>query len=205
VIENVRATNGSCVIRFDGRLLSSAVDPQSEARAWAKRRAVMLNRVKSIFILGAGSGYHIAELFLQTGAQLIVIERHADLVDAAKAIHHFESSRVRFENVESGRALRASDVVRDAVKGSFLVLQHAPCVALADDFYRDCENQLLGREWGSLNWQWQLKGFASLDAQPKIHASEEALSIYDLEHTELVQDSTERERMLVKALRELVK
>jgi hypothetical protein len=44
-----------------------------------------------------------------------------------------------------------------------------------------------------------------LDSYPRIIASDEPLTIYDLESTELVQDSAERERMIIKALRELVK
>jgi hypothetical protein len=57
-----------------------------------------------------------------------------------------------------------------------------------------------------LNWQWQLKGHGSLDTQLKIGAEgDAALTIYDLDNTELSQNSEDRERMIIKALRELVK
>jgi hypothetical protein len=206
VIETFTAQNGSLVIRLDGRLLASAVDPLAEAREWVQRRRILLTKVKSIFVLGAGSGYHVAELLIQTDANIVVIERSPELVAAVQRIQGFESKCVQFVSVEKSAALRGHEQVRAAVNESFLVLQHAPSLANDQEFYRDCKNQLLGRDWGSLNWQWQLKGFAPLDAQPKIHAAGETqLSIYDLEQTELVQNSIERERMLVKALRELVK
>jgi hypothetical protein len=205
VIETCTAQNGSLVIRVDGRLLASAVDPLAEAREWVQRRRILLAKVKSVFVLGAGSGYHVAELFIQTDANIVVIERSPELIAAVQRIQGFDAKRVQFVSVEKSAALRGQEHVRAAVAESFLVLQHGPSMAFDPEFYRDCKNQLLGREWGSLNWQWQLKGFASLDAQPKIHADESQLTIYDLEQTELVQNSSERERMLVKALRELVK
>jgi hypothetical protein len=205
LIETVSAQNGSQVIRYDGRLLSSAVDPLHEARDWVSRRKTLLANVKSVFVLGAGSGYHVSELFIQTDAKIFVIERSQELISAVQQIQAFASPRVHFICVEKSAALRTLENVRTAIAESFLVLQHAPSLTVQPDFYRECKNQLLGRDWGSLNWQWQLKGFAPLDAQPKIHAGDKALSIYDLDQTELVQDSAERERMLVKALRELVK
>jgi hypothetical protein len=205
VIEKHTAQNGSPVVRYDGRLLSSAVDPLNEARDWVSRRRTLLANVQSVFVLGAGSGYHISELFIQTDAKILIVEHSQELVVTVQEIQKFISPRIEFVCVEKSAALRALESVRAAVAGSFLVLQHAPSIAAEPGFFRECQNQLLGRDWGSLNWQWQLKGFAPLDKELKIHAGDEALSIYDLDQTELVQDSAERERMLVKALRELVK
>jgi hypothetical protein len=51
-----------------------------------------------------------------------------------------------------------------------------------------------------------LRGGPAFDANPRIDSkNNEPLTIYDLEQTELVQSSEERERLLFKALRELVK
>lgn len=207
MIEVVTARNGCKVLRYEGRLLSSAIDPSAEAEEWLKRRSTMLARVKNVLVIGAGSGYHIEEVCRHTSAQVIVIEKEEALIEAVQKIHGFNAIQVRFECVAGARELRASEAVRAAVTDSFLVLAHAPSVASHPEFYSEIKRQLLGRDWGSLNWQWQLKNFAPLDSQTKIHSTEdgEALTIYDLENTELVQDSAERERMLIKALRELVK
>ena len=207
MIEKLTARNGCQVLRYEGRLLASAVDPLAEAEEWIRSRLTMLSRVKSIFVLGSGAGYHIEVICRNTPARVIVIDKDPELAEAVQAIHGFSAIQVCFECVASAKDLRQSEVVRGAVAGSFLVLEHAPSRATNPEFFRDVRRQLLGRDWGSLNWQWQLKDFQPLDAQTKIHAASEgeALTIYDLENTELVQDSAERERMLIKALRELVK
>jgi hypothetical protein len=205
LIETVLAKNGSAVLRKEGRLLASAVDPQAEAREWVMRRPILLTQVKSIFVLGVGSGYHVSELFFQTNATIVVVDRDQELVDSAREIQKFDSQRIHFQCVDAAKALRASDIVRSAVRESFLVLQHAASISHDAGFFNECEAQLLGRDWGHLNWQWQLKGHPALDSYPRIIASDEPLTIYDLESTELVQDSAERERMIIKALRELVK
>lgn len=205
MIETVTTENGQTVLRLDGRLLASAVDPLAEAAQWLSRRRSFIDKVKMVFILGAGSGYHIAEVLKATNASVVVIDQCPELIQAVNEIHRFDVQRVHFESVQKAKALRSLVHVKSGVAQSFIVLQHAPSVARDPEFYRECQNLLLGREWGSLHWQWQLKGFSALDDEPKIHSGESALTIYDLEMTELVQNSEERERMLIKALRELVK
>lgn len=207
MIETLTARSGCKVLRYKGKLLSSAVDPVGEAEEWLKRRLTLLARVKTVFVLGAGSGYHIEEVCRQTSARVIVIEKDSALTSAVQEIHGFNAIQIRFEEIEGTRDLRASETIRQAVAESFLVLEHAASVAAHPEFYAEIKNQLLGRDWGSLTWQWQLKDLAPLDSQAKIHgaALNEPLTIYDLDKTELVQDSAEREKMLLKALRELVK
>jgi hypothetical protein len=203
VIQEEVAKNGSRVLRHNGRLLASAVNPQAEATEWVQRRLSLINDVRSLFVLGAGAGYHIAELQTCTAAQILVIEHDLQVIEFVRSAHALDA-HVQFECAQSSKQLRASALVREAIRGSFLVLTHSPSAGSQPEIYRDWRKQLLGRDWGALSWQWQLKGFADLDTQLKIGNSE-ALTIYDLESTELVQNSTERERMLIKALRELVK
>lgn len=205
MIEKLIARNGCPVLRYDGRLLASAHDPLLEAESWLSGRKTMLTRVKSVFVLGSGAGYHIEAICRNTPARVIVIDKDPDLADAVQSIHGFSSIQVCFESVSSAKDLRQSEIVRYAVKESFLVLEHAPSQSAHPEFFKDVHRQLLGRDWGSLNWQWQMRDFAPLDTQTKIHTDGEPLTIYDLDNTELVQDSTEREKILVKALRELVK
>ncbi len=205
MIETTPAKNGSLVVREDGRWLASAFDPQSEARTWLARRKEFLDKVKYVFVLGAGAGYHIHALSAQTDAGIVVIDVRKDLIETVRGLHAFDSDRVKFECVDSTRQLRAADSVRTAVAQSFVVLQHGPSQAINPSLFRDLHAQLLGRDWGALNWQWKMMGFSTLESQPQIQKGGEALTILDLEQTELIQDSSERERMLIKALRELVK
>lgn len=205
MIDWVTAKSGDKVIRWQGRLLASRVDPSGEAREWFLRRLSFVTKVKSIFVLGAGSGFHLVELARRTPARILIIEPEMEIVDAVKPLIAEFGARVSWLSVGSARELRAIADVRTAVAASFVVLEHPPSLSLDRGFYRECSAQLLGRDWGSLSWQWKLKGFADLDSQPRINSVEEPLTIYDLDQCELVQDSAERERMLIKALRELVK
>jgi len=205
MIEWIAAKSGDQVIRWEGCLLASRVDPAAEAVDWYQRRATFVSKVKTAFVLGAGSGFHISEVARRTAARIVVIEPSLELVEAVLPTLGACGSRVAFVSAGSARELRANDEVRAAVKSSFVVLDHPPSVNRDRGYFRECKTQLLGREWGALNWQWKLKGCADFESQPRISTGEAPLTIYDLEQTELVQDSRERERMLFKALRELVK
>ncbi|MBX3021092.1 MAG: hypothetical protein KF799_05390 [Bdellovibrionales bacterium] len=204
MIETITGDKGHKVIRRAGRLLASGSDPVAEAIAWLARRRAFLDKVKTVFVLGLGSGYHVNVLLSATSAHLVVIEPDAALIEAVAAIHTFPKNRVRVECVSNSRSLRAAVSVREGVKQSFVVLAHPPSQADRKDLFADCAAQLNGRDWGSLTWQWKLKEGQMLDSTPRVDGHT-ALTIYDLEQTELVQNSEERERMLIKALRELVK
>ena len=95
--------------------------------------------------------------------------------------------------------------VKTGVTQSFIVMTHAPSFSLFPEIYKDCQAQLVARDWGNLNWQWKLRGGAEFDRTPSIDGTGEALTIHDIEQTELVQNSEEREKLLFKALRELIK
>ncbi len=112
---------------------------------------------------------------------------------------------MKFAHVRSARELRSNSLVKKAVAESFVVLLHPSSALLDGKVYEECRTQLLGRDWGALTWQWKLRNAPDLDANVRIDAVETALTIYDLEQTELVQNSEERERLLLCALRELVK
>ena len=206
MIEILDAVSGGKVIRFDGRLLASRFDPMREAEAWVDGRADFLANVRTVIVLGLGSGQHVSALLKKTNARILVLEANEEILEAGQNINSFDPVKVRVEHFTSARSLRSSEAVKAAVKESFVVLIHPASLAVNKDLYESCRAQLLGREWGALNWQWNLRGAPAFDANPRIDAiSDSPLTIYDLEQTELVQNSEERERLLFKALRELVK
>lgn len=205
MIEWENSRSGARIPRWNGRLMASKLDPEAEARDWMSRRTLFIDKVKTVFVLGVGGGFHIAELLRKTDAQVIVVEAEAELAAAVipGLLERFPK-RVALVCVSRAAELRSDETVRSGLGTSFVVLQHPPSIATAREFYAQCFDMLVAREWGFLNWQWRLKGFAALDSEPRVGGTE-ALSIYDLENTELVRDSVEREKMLLRALRELVK
>ena len=205
MIEIIDAANGEKVIRYDGRLLASRFNPGQEARDWIDRRREFLDKVRSVIVLGMASGHHVAELINQTEAKIIVIDTRESILNAAAKLHSFPAGRIFLEHVSSARELRANQAVKKAVAESFVVLAHPSSALLDGKIYEECRGQLLGRDWGSLTWQWKLRDAPGFDTNARIDSGAPALTIYDLEQTELVQNSEERERLLFRALRELVK
>ncbi|MGE4131755.1 MAG: hypothetical protein AB7F86_08950 [Bdellovibrionales bacterium] len=190
---------------MNGRLLASRLDPYAEAEAWLDKRSLLLDRVRGVFVLGAGSGYHLQALWKRTDAQILVIEREADLARAVHSLFPESKERVEWIMAQDLSDVRTDKTVRKAIAQSFVVLEHYPSQFDHPEFYQECKRLLVGRNWGSLTWQWKLKGLPALDETPRVSQTGEPLSIYDLEQTELVQNSDEREKLLIKALRELVK
>ena len=206
MIEVVDAANGEKVIRYQGRLLASRFNPRQEARDWLARRSEFLSKVRTIIVLGMASGHHIAELIEKTEAQILVIDTNEQIMAAGLAIHSFPLNRVILEHIKNSRDLRSSVQVKKAVAESFVVLAHPVSVLQDGKVFDECRAQLLGRDWGALTWQWKLRNGPGFDTNSRIDgASVNPLSIYDLEQTELVQNSEEREKLLFRALRELVK
>lgn len=205
MIEIVSTESGEKVLRFKGRLLASRFDPTREAKEWIESRQCFLKDVRTVFVLGFGSGHHVLELLNSTRAKIIVLEANEEILNIGSKIHKFDESRVSFYHVSNARSLRRIEAVKSAVTKSFIVLTHAPSFALSAEVYKEFSAQLLGRDWGSLSWQWKLRNAPEFDRTARIDAGGEPLSLHDLEQTELVQNSEERERILFKALRELVK
>ncbi len=205
MIEVVQTPDGEKVLRYNGRLLASRFDPLSEAKAWLASRMNLLQQVKTVFVLGLGSGHHVMELLKHTPGRIVVLETESEIIEYGHQLAGLKDNRVTIEEIKSASSLRAMDAVKSGVRESFVVLRHGPSVAASSKLYREVQAQLLGRDWGSLTWQWKLKGHPDFDSLPAIGATEKPLTIYDLEQTELVSNSEERERLLFKALRELVK
>jgi len=205
LIEIVAAANGEKVIRFQGRLLASRFNPRQEAREWIDRRPEFLGKVRTIIVLGMASGHHVAELLERSQAKILVIDTHEQILTTGQSLHMFPASRVTFEHVKSARDLRSSAQVKKAVTESFVVLTHPSSLLLDGKVYEECRAQLIGRDWGALTWQWKLRDAPGFDTNARIDGPDKTLTIYDLEQTELVQNSEEREKLLLRALRELVK
>ena len=205
MIEWIETPSGEKVIRCDGHLLASRYDPLLEASDWLSRRRTFLRSVRTAFILGAGSGFHIAEVARTTEARLVVIEINEELRSAVQEKLKELSPRLIWAKAKCARDLRSEECVRAALENSFVVLEHPASVRLDAAAYREIGTFLRARDWGPLNWQWQLKKLAPFDPQPKMQASAQPLTICDLDDSELVRNGAERERLLLQALRELVK
>lgn len=201
-----KSQTGVTVPRWEGRLLASRIDPWQEAASWAQRRWPFINKVKSVIVLGVGGGFHVVAAAERSSAQIVVVEKERELLNAIwPDLEKRLGDRLTFVQVERPSDLRASPLIRQALGASFTVLEHPPSVATSREFYSECSSILLGREWGSLTWQWRLRGLPDFDSEPKLTRGQNALSIHDLSETRFMRESTEKEKLLLQALRELVK
>lgn len=205
MIEWVEAASGDKVIRCDGRLLASRYYPVQEAGDWFARRRSFVATVKTVFILGAGSGYHILEVAKNSTAQIVVVEMREDLIQAVKPLLSEVSERITFVQCNSAREIRSNERIRQGLQNSFVLLEHPASLQFDLDAYKEISTWLRARDWGPLNWQWKLKGFAPLDSQPKLLTSANPLTILDLDDCDAVNKGSDRERLFILALRELVK
>ena len=204
-VEILESAAGDKILKADGRLLASRFDPMREARNWLAQRGPFLSQVRTVFVLGLGSGYHIKALLERTSARILVLEACPEIARNAAQIFAFDEQRVRIEHVSETRSVRGIESVRAAAANSFVVLVHPASYTLKPSLYEECRTTLLARDWGNLTWQWRLQNAPDFERTARIDSRQTPLSIYDLEQTELVQNSEERERLLFKALRELVK
>lgn len=205
MIEFVESAKGGKVIRCDGRLLASRIDPESEAAEWLASRRDFIKNVKNVFVLGLGSGHHVRALLEKTEATVIVLEANAGIYNVAEQLGLPMSMKLKIQKVSSARDLRANEAVKAAVRESFVVLSHPASAALYPQVYDEIRAQLIGRDWAALNWQWKTRNAPGFDDNPRIDSNGEPLTIHDLEQTQLVRNGEEREKLLLRALRELVK
>ena len=187
------------VARLNGRLLASRVDPVGEAKRWVERRRPFLNRVRGIFVLGIGSGYHVAELARETKAKILVIERHTELARTVTGTELWRNSRAQSVVAQSLTELWSNELLRFMVESSYLVLSHQPSRAAFPKFYAAAEKRLIARDPKSLRWLMELRGETAVPNMP----TSGPLSIHHLVAAD--QSAQARRDMPAHALRGLVK
>jgi hypothetical protein len=198
VIEKITVADGDVVLRVDGRLLGSRVDPKAEARAFVDKRRPLLADVKSVFVLGLASGHHVRELTRRTPAHLVVLEPRADVI-AANA-DAFDSARVTILHTPDARL--DAPFITAALLSSYLVIIHPASRSLSPALYDQWAMRLGAREPGALADLWARRAWAM--PAGGFGASADPLTIHDLSKFEIGDEAT-RTRALVRALKELVR
>ena len=199
MIERLTTPTGDVVTRVDGRLSASRIDPRAEARAFVDDRAALLDQVQTVFILGLGAGYHVAEVAARTAARVVVIEPRADVIAALPLT--FDPERIFIEQLDAADRVRASSRVRTGLAQSYLVLVHPASRGSDPDLYREVAALLCARQPAAFSFVWALRDLAPLGEV----SGPGPLTIHDLVQAEVIADAGERERALLRALKELVK
>ena len=139
------AKSGHTIIRFDGRTLSSLVDPILEARRWYE--SIDILRVESILMLGIGGGYQLAELIAR-GHNVVLIDRNYDLVQLVRK--HINLGSHKWIQEESAEKVLLNGVIEQALSASVRWVSCSAGIGTDPSYFTDCLDWLIGRTPRSL-------------------------------------------------------
>jgi hypothetical protein len=126
VIEILSSREGGQVIKYKGKHLSSPTSPLSAAKKWLiDAEALVFNNLQDYdvaFVVGAGSGYEIAELCRKyPKLEVVVIDTNPVLIDRIKKIHPQLVDRVAVFCASSCQELYNSGFISELLKKLYVV------------------------------------------------------------------------------------
>ena len=138
------------ILKFDNKLICSQVDPVREAQKWLSHQEI--GNVKSLIVLGVGSGYHLKELcHANPQRNILAIDLHREPLEFFKK-EHGSYSQLRFYHYRNLTELSLRSHVIEVLKDSYKVLTFHPVVLHEVDSYQLISDFLLGRsEQGFIN------------------------------------------------------
>ena len=203
------ARGGQPVIQKNGRWLASSFDPVREAQAWAKKASLGVKHGESIFILGLGSGYHVAELAKLRSEPFLVFENDELLTEQALEICPEIRERSIIVDGDWTKLLE-NDTVRDQINGVYHIAKYGPSCQMSPEYFAQVENLLIGRD--PLTFLLQLKArpgiWGILDGE-KVRSlgsaqSNDPISIKTLQKLFAENANGSKERQMWRVLEELV-
>lgn len=209
-IERITAKSGDLIFKYDGRLLSSAIDPIREAREWVNRWRSRIATSQRLVILGWGSGYHLSEIAREWPLlKILAIGAEPELLTELHMIPDQFSRTITFATCAEATELLSINEVRQFMRQSFTLLEHSSLTNLNVSLYSEIKERLLAREpmffsdW--VRREPRLMQMFPLQAIPGGEVTQ-ILSIKDLERfINVRQNLKSKDVMIVRALRELVK
>ena len=210
---SIEATrSGHSVLRKNGRLLGSSIDPMREAVQWTEK----VSAKNQVVVLGLGTGYHVVELMKRPGAKVLTIEADPEVVEKALCLNP-TLSRHDIVVEPNWQYLVHSARFRDALQGIFEIAPHGPSVQIEPDYFSNVERLLLGRDKISFLLQLKLRPelLALLDADAiallaeqesgeLLSAKNEAISVKTVKKLFSNRADHSVERRLWRVLEELV-
>ncbi len=201
---------GHPVLKKNGRLLASSMDPWREARAWAEKALTGVEPNETIFVLGLACGYHVLAIrALAENQPVLVIERDAELARAATELTPDLlkcKNSVEIVVEENWAKLIEHASFRDRLCGIYRVATHGASFQAEPEYFAAVEKLLNGRD--RLSFLLQLKTrpelAALLDPEAILAIQNEAISVKTLEKLFQPQAQGSRERRLWRVLEELV-
>ena len=170
MIESATAKNGSLIYLKDGKYLASSFDPQKEAEGWFRNCQRLTKYARTVFVLGLGSGYHIAVLKRELPeAKIVVIESDQELVAAFQSANSVECEIICEAD---WRRLFQHSSVSGGVQNTYAVLLHPPSYNVEKEYFGNAYKFLLARSVEGL--------FALLKNRPEMLSELDEAKLADL-------------------------
>jgi hypothetical protein len=146
VIEWIKTASGESTLRFRGKFLASSIDPVKDGKVWASRQMSVLQGLRSVFVLGSGSGHHLIALKnLRPDLRVLALETNKELLEATRS-----QLRVALLGIELTYAKNLSELllvpsVREALRSSYAVVLGPSATITDPDGYKTMAADLNGR------------------------------------------------------------
>jgi len=146
---------------WDGRLVTSKVDPWREAETWVARHAARVHDARTVLVFGIAGGFHVDRLCQRfPGKRIVVVEAEsAFLSSPSQLIRDLAQSMTIHAGVDPPALLRLAEV-EAAVKDIYVVLTHPQASRINPAYYRHASAVLLGRDARSFNDLSLIRGSA---------------------------------------------
>lgn len=185
MIEVVAAKSGDRTISFEGKFLASRIDPRAESERWCKKYEAELRGLRSVFILGAGAGYHLSQLKKELPhLNVICIDFSEEIIKCVKDSIEISLMGIDFLCYKNTRDLFYEKTVQSALASSYRVLVHPSVHAHSSHLAQDLALDLNGRKKLGFEQIISIRK-DSADFESNTPHSSDYYSLYDLkEHLE---------------------
>jgi hypothetical protein len=161
VLDWVSSSRGDAIPRWDGRLVTSRIDPWREAETWVAAQAARIHDARTVLVFGIAGGFHVDRLCRQCpGKPIIVIEAEPAFLSSPSSVIRDLVQRIAVHAGVDPPALLGLADVQTAVKDVYAVLPHPQAARINPLYYRRASAVLLGREVESFNDLSRIRGSA---------------------------------------------
>ncbi len=204
---------GFPILLVEGKPLVSQRDPLKEAKAWVDLHKTQFTAVNSVFVLGVGCGYHLVALQETFHGRIVAIESNLNFLSFAREHLSLNLTDVYLLPWVTWDSFRDDRKVREAIGGTYAVINHLPSQTTARAVYREIQDLLIGRTLddfesllsvrSDLNHNLSRKSLLNWRKCREFAAPDQRLSIRDLK--EVFKSGSDKDISMVNLLMELVR
>lgn len=206
LMDEMYSRSGDRILRINSTYLCSRVDPRKEARVWVEAQHIQSMTGFGLIVLGAGAGYHLAELRRRFPLlRVTIFEDQIRSRRMAEQLFPLELFDIPMFGSDDISLAWSHPVVKKILSGRFKVLVHPPSVNLNLAWYEQVKADLLGRSPRGLRIHFSCRpGFENIETFKDLNSPVTWKYFDQLPPSDFAHLS-DRDYYLVRALRELIR